>query len=78
MPFKYFNKAALKLAFSCLRIFSQVGKMLKILMPAKMHFIRTNRVEFGQGQWCLFLVPILFIDEFVLCMTSCVVHQPCF
>jgi hypothetical protein len=62
----YFLKAALNFAMSFLRTVTLGGKLLKIFMPAlNALFWKQVRLAFGLWRWCLFLVLILLIDEFV-------------
>ena len=63
---RYFLKAALNFALSFVRIVTLCSKVVKIFMPSyNVLFWKQDRLAFGLWRWCLCLVWILCIDEFV-------------
>jgi hypothetical protein len=63
--FKNFFRATLNWVFSFLRLVILCGKLLTILIPMwDAPFWKQDRLAIGLWRWCLFLVWMLYTDEF--------------
>ena len=63
---RYFLKAAFNWALLFLMIVTLGGKLLKILCQHRMYFFwKPKCLSFGVWRWCLFLILILCVNDFL-------------